>query len=97
MFYEPYTLPIPRYLPLPSFPSSVVEYFQGHLGVPPHGFPEPLRTAVLRGKLPIASGHGGFLGRPGAELAPVDFGAQKRSLEEHWGSVREVDVMSHIM
>lgn len=29
-----------------SFPSSVVEYFQGYLGEPPGGYPEPLRTQV---------------------------------------------------
>jgi len=30
-----------------SFPSSVIEYFQGYLGIPPFGFPEPLRTKVV--------------------------------------------------
>lgn len=30
-----------------SFPGSVVEYFQGYLGIPPFGFPEPLRSKVL--------------------------------------------------
>ena len=29
-----------------SFPSSVIEYFQGYIGIPPGGFPEPLRTKV---------------------------------------------------
>ena len=29
-----------------SFPSSVIEYFQGYVGIPPGGFPEPLRTKV---------------------------------------------------
>ena len=29
-----------------SFPGSVVEYFQGYLGIPPYGFPEPLRSKV---------------------------------------------------
>lgn len=29
-----------------SFPLSVVEYFQGYLGEPPGGYPEPLRTKV---------------------------------------------------
>lgn len=28
------------------FPGSVIEYFQGAIGVPPGGFPEPLRTKV---------------------------------------------------
>lgn len=29
-----------------SFPKSVVEYFQGYLGEPPGGYPEPLRSKV---------------------------------------------------
>lgn len=29
-----------------SFPKSVVEFFQGALGEPPGGYPEPLRTKV---------------------------------------------------
>lgn len=29
-----------------SFPASVIEYFQGLLGEPPGGYPEPLRTKV---------------------------------------------------
>ena len=29
-----------------SFPNSVVEFFQGALGEPPGGYPEPLRTKV---------------------------------------------------
>jgi pyruvate carboxylase len=33
-----------------SFPSSVVEYFQGFLGQPPYGFPEPLRTRILNAR-----------------------------------------------
>lgn len=33
-----------------SFPNSVLEYFQGLLGQPPYGFPEPLRTRILESK-----------------------------------------------
>ena len=35
-----------------SFPASVIEYFQGYLGMPPGGYPEPLRTNVsdMKGK-----------------------------------------------
>ena len=29
-----------------SFPQSVIQFMQGHIGVPPGGFPEPLRTKV---------------------------------------------------
>ena len=31
-----------------SLPSSVIDYFQGGLGVPPGGFPEPMRTNTLK-------------------------------------------------
>jgi len=74
-----------------SFPNSVVEYFQGHLGIPPHGFLEPLRTKVVKDK-PT------FNGRPGAELPPYDFAKKEAALKEKWahGSrvIRHVDVLS---
>ena len=31
-----------------SFPQSVIQFMQGHIGEPPGGYPEPLRTKVLR-------------------------------------------------
>ena len=74
-----------------SFPNSVVEYFQGHLGVPPHGFPEPLRSNITKNK-PV------FEGRPGAELPPYDFERKGIALKEKWSNdarpIRDVDVLS---
>lgn len=71
-----------------SFPSSVVEYFQGYLGEPPGGYPEPLRTKVLKGAEKIE-------GRPGATLPPLNFEDIKESLVEKYGNfVTEEDVMS---
>lgn len=55
-----------------SFPKSVIEYFQGFLGIPPFGFPEPLRSRVLKGR--TIEGYDQlqcFEGRPGADLRPV--------------------------
>lgn len=49
-----------------NFPSSVVEFFQGYLGEPLGGFPEPLRSQITRGK-------GLVTGRPGASMPPLDF------------------------
>eukprot|EP00957_Ditylum_brightwellii_P128882 9831255-Ditylum_brightwellii.AAC.1 len=46
-----------------SLPNSVVEYFQGALGPPPGGFPEPFRSNVLKGR-PLADGRPCFEGRP---------------------------------
>jgi pyruvate carboxylase len=85
-----------------SFPTSVVEYFQGYLGIPPNGFPEPLRSQILTGKTLPGRKPGDtstFEGRPGKELKPYDFGAAKTMLKEKWGddSIRDVDVMSHCM
>eukprot|EP00607_Mallomonas_marina_P006361 CAMPEP_0182425242 /NCGR_PEP_ID=MMETSP1167-20130531/11595_1 /TAXON_ID=2988 /ORGANISM="Mallomonas Sp, Strain CCMP3275" /LENGTH=1188 /DNA_ID=CAMNT_0024605739 /DNA_START=92 /DNA_END=3658 /DNA_ORIENTATION=+ len=78
-----------------SFPSSVVEYFQGYLGIPPFGFPEPLRSKVLAGrKLP--NGKECFDGRPGAEMPPLDFEDAAKKLRTKWGpGIRDVDVVSY--
>ena len=35
-----------------SFPQSVIQYMQGHIGEPPGGFPEPLRTKVIHLRIP---------------------------------------------
>lgn len=86
-----------------SFPSSVIEYFQGYLGIPPFGFPEPLRSRVLKGRtIDGTDGLTCFQGRPGAELAPYDFDAARGKLEEKWGgesdyTIRDVDLLSHAM
>ena len=71
-----------------SFPSSVVDFFLGHLGEPYGGYPEPLRTRVIRGAIPIE-------GRPGASLPALDFEALEAQLAETWKPrIRSVDVMS---
>uniref|UniRef100_A0A0N4XE65 Pyruvate carboxylase 1 (inferred by orthology to a C. elegans protein) n=1 Tax=Nippostrongylus brasiliensis TaxID=27835 RepID=A0A0N4XE65_NIPBR len=46
-----------------SFPKSVVDYMQGNVGQPPYGFPEPLRTKVLRGKPKVSYWSKGELAR----------------------------------
>lgn len=74
-----------------SFPKSVVEFLQGYLGEPYGGFPEPLRSKVLKG-LPTVEG------RPGASMAPMDFDSVKKTLvEEHGPRVSEYDVASYSM
>ena len=74
-----------------SFPTSVVEFMRGDIGIPTGGFPEPLRTKILKGLKPVE-------GRPGAELAPFDFGALKEQLESRHGPViSDTDVMSAAM
>ncbi|XP_063042314.1 pyruvate carboxylase, mitochondrial [Engraulis encrasicolus] len=74
-----------------SFPLSVVEYLQGAIGIPHGGFPEPLRTRVLK-NLPRIEG------RPGATLPPLDFDALEADLKAKWGDdITAEDVMSAAM
>jgi pyruvate carboxylase len=70
-----------------SFPRSVVEFFQGHLGVPPGGFPEPLRTRIVR-DLPCLEG------RPGAALEPLDLEALGQQLTDTYGKIGPHDAVS---
>ncbi|CAH0726871.1 unnamed protein product, partial [Brenthis ino] len=73
-----------------SFPKSVVEFFQGAIGTPYLGFPEPLRSKILKDMPRIE-------GRPGQELPPLDFAKLKADLQEAYPEVTEQDVMSAAM
>lgn len=74
-----------------DFPSSVVEFFQGYLGQPHGGFPEPLRSRIIRNKLKID-------GRPGATMEPLDFKKIKAELRAKFGKhITDVDVSSYVM
>lgn len=77
-----------------SFPKSVVEYFQGLIGFPQGGFPEPLRTHVLKGAPTVD-------GRPGASMAPLDLEELASQLIEEYPSlapeISETDLMSAAM
>jgi len=74
-----------------DFPSSVVEFFQGYLGQPVGGFPEPLRTNIIRNKPRID-------GRPGATMVPLDFKKIKAELRSKFGKhISDADVTSYVM
>jgi len=74
-----------------SFPNSVVEMFSGVLGVPPDGWPRKLQKIILRGESPLK-------GRPSANLAPVDFAAEKGLLEKKTGHpVSKEDLLSYLL
>ncbi len=74
-----------------SFPNSVVEMFSGVLGVPPDGWPRKLQKIILRGESPVK-------GRPSENLAPVDFAAEKESLEKKTGhAVSNEDLLSYLL
>merc|ERR1711937_246348 len=57
-----------------SFPESVYEMLQGKLGLPPGGFPEPLRSDILGDREKVE-------GRPGAALPPLDLDQSVKNLK----------------
>lgn len=64
---------------------------QGYLGQPSFGFPEPLRSRVLKGK-PIIEG------RPGASMAEMDLVGLEARLKDKWGrNISKRDVLSSAM
>ncbi|WWC63978.1 pyruvate carboxylase [Kwoniella dejecticola CBS 10117] len=74
-----------------DFPSSVVEFFQGYLGQPYGGFPEPLRSNIIRGKERIDQ-------RPGLSMKPLEFQKIKEELREKFGlHITDFDVASYYM
>jgi pyruvate carboxylase len=74
-----------------AFPESVVQLFRGDLGQPYGGFPPALQRKVLKGVSPLS-------GRPGAELAPVDFAAERTRIQQAipW-PVTDDDLASSLM
>ncbi len=77
-----------------AFPDSVVQYLKGDIGIPPGGFPEPLRTKVLQGR-----GLQPVDGRPGASLKPYDFDKERAKLETTYGKkyITEKDLLSYAL
>ncbi|KAK0631674.1 pyruvate carboxylase [Immersiella caudata] len=74
-----------------DFPGSVLEFFEGLMGQPYGGFPEPLRTDALRGRRKLDE-------RPGLFLEPIDFAKVKKDLQRKFGgNITECDVASYIM
>lgn len=72
-------------------PASVLDFFEGLMGQPHGGFPEPLRTEILRGQRPKLTE------RPGKSLAPLDLAAIKSDLEKRFGGITGCDVASYTM
>ena len=64
---------LPAHPPTSAPPFSVVEYLQGYLGQPVGGFPEPLRSRVLKDKPRVQ-------GRPGASMPPMDLKALEQEV-----------------
>jgi len=74
-----------------DFPASVLDFFEGLMGQPYGGFPEPLRTNALRGQ------RRKLTERPGKSLPPVDIVGIKKQIEKKFGSATECDVASYNM
>ncbi|KAG7757018.1 hypothetical protein KL930_003952 [Ogataea haglerorum] len=75
-----------------DFPDSVLDFFEGLMGTPYGGFPEPLRTNILAGK------RRKLTRRPGLELEPFDLKKIKEELQSRFGnSITECDVASYNM
>lgn len=77
-----------------ALPDSVISYLKGDIGIPPGGFPEPLRSKVLasRGVDPID-------GRPGQFLKDYNFDQQREALQRTYGKsyITERDLLSHAL
>jgi pyruvate carboxylase len=73
-----------------DFPGSVLEFFEGLMGQPYGGFPEPLRSKALRDRRKMDK-------RPGLYLEPMDLEKVKKDIKEKFGSTSECDVASYAM
>lgn len=79
-----------------DFPSSVIDYFAGRMGLPFDGFPEPLRTHVLRDRAETVRT---VSQRPGLLLPPLDVDQVRQQIRAHFPgtAVTEWDVASFVM
>eukprot|EP00985_Skeletonema_marinoi_P009415 scaffold4390_cov173-Skeletonema_marinoi.AAC.1 len=77
-----------------AFPESVVQFLRGEIGIPPGGFPEPLRSKVLESR-----GIEAVDGRPGATLPDYNFEEAEKLLKEKFGAkfIDDKDVLSHAL
>ncbi|WHY68580.1 pyruvate carboxylase [Neobacillus sp. SuZ13] len=74
-----------------DFPDSVVELFEGSLGMPYGGFPEGLQQVILKGKKPLEV-------RPGELLDSVDLEEIKEKLFKELGrQVTDFEIISYAL
>jgi pyruvate carboxylase len=74
-----------------AFPESVIEFFEGKLGLPPGGFPPALQKRILRDRVPLTD-------RPGATLPPADFEKARKELEPKLKQpATDQDVLSYLL
>jgi len=68
-----------------------LDFFEGLMGQPYGGFPEPLRTKALR------ENRKKLTERPGKSLKPVELSKIKQDIEAKYGFASECDVASYTM
>jgi pyruvate carboxylase len=74
-----------------SFPTSVIEFFEGRLGQPTGGFPRDVQDKILRGAFASTE-------RPGANLPPVNFDEVKAKVESRISRpITNEELMSYLM
>jgi pyruvate carboxylase len=74
-----------------TLPASVIDMFEGSLGIPEGGWPKRIQRIILKGKKPAA-------GRPGARLKPVKLDEASAALEKRLGATpTSTDLMSYLM
>lgn len=73
-----------------DFPGSVLEFFEGLMGQPYGGFPEPLRSDALRDRRKMDK-------RPGLYLKAFDFDSARKRLKEKFGNITDTDLASYAM
>ncbi|GMV79845.1 MAG: pyruvate carboxylase [Planctomycetota bacterium] len=61
-----------------SFPESVIQFFEGHIGFPPGGFDKKLQQIILKGRKPLKK-------RAGAYLKPVKLQDLRETLAKKFG------------
>ena len=74
-----------------SFPSSVVEFFKGEIGIPLGGFPEKLQKKILGKDKPLTK-------RAGSVLASINLDEEKTNLEKKYEEkISNQQLASHLM
>lgn len=61
-----------------SFPESVIQFFEGHIGFPPGGFDKDLQKVILKNRKPLKK-------RAGALLKPVNLHVLRDGLAKRFG------------
>ena len=74
-----------------SFPSSVVEFFRGEIGIPLGGFPDKLQKKILGNEKPLTK-------RPGSVLTSVNLDEEKVKLEKKYEEkISDQQLASYLM